>query len=452
MNPRDWERLESVFAQAADLPPAEQARFLEGLSSSDPRLAGELFSLLDYDRTANQSLRQILDGVVADAALIPQWAGQTFGSYRVLRKIATGGMGTVFEAVREQDYRKHVALKVAASPIGTPAWVERFQQERQILAGLDHPHIARFLDGGASSDGLPYFAMELVEGQPITDFVRQRRVALRQRVELFRKVCAAVSCAHQSLIVHRDLKPGNILVTGDGEPKLLDFGLAKLLSPLDPELNLTQTAMPLLTPAYCSPEQVSGGKITTRVDVYQLGLILFETLVDEQAHQLTAGSPSELERVVLQAEPPVPSARAAAASKGTLAKSLRGDLDTIVAKAIERDPERRYQSADLLSEDLARYLDGRPILARRAGWRYRAGKFVRRHWVPVTAGVAVASALLVGALAFAWQARIAERRFDLARKLANVLLFDIPNTFARIVDNLCHDSWHNPTSASNLLA
>jgi len=425
MNPQDWERLDSLFAQAADLPAPDRARFLDGLSSSDPHLARELASLLDYDSAGEGSLRNIVDRLVADAPLIPQWSGQAFGSYRVVRTIATGGMGTVFEAVREQDYRKHVALKVAASPIGTPAWAERFQQERQILAGLDHPHIARFLDGGASSDGLPYFAMELVEGQPITDFVRQRKASLHRRIELFRKVCAAVSYAHQSLIVHRDLKPGNILVTADGEPKLLDFGLAKLLSPLQPELNLTQTAMPLLTPAYCSPEQVSGGKITTRVDVYQLGLILFELLVDEQAHQLGGSSPADLERAVLQAEPPVPSARAAAAGKRTLAKSLRGDLDTIVAKAVEKDPERRYPSVDLLSEDLARYLDGRPILARRAGWRYRAGKFVRRHWVPVTAGVAVVVALIAGALAFAWQARIAERRFDLARKLANALLFDI---------------------------
>jgi serine/threonine protein kinase len=233
----DRERLESLFAQAAGLPPAERARLFDELSVSDPAAARELASLLEYDDAASRRLRGIMDRAVADASRFPLRSGQAFGSYRVVRTIAAGGMGTVFEAVREQDYHKRVALKVAASAIGTPAWIERFQQERQILAGLDHPHIARFLDGGASADGLPYFAMELVEGEPITDFVRNRKLGVRERIELFRKVCAAVSFAHQSLVVHRDLKPGNILVTADGEPKLLDFGLAKLQSPLEPDLS-----------------------------------------------------------------------------------------------------------------------------------------------------------------------------------------------------------------------
>ena len=425
MNPPDWERLEALFAEAADLPSEERARLLGRLSLSEPALADELRSLLDHESTAAESLRGILDRAAGSAEEAPQGPGEIFGPYRVLRTIAAGGMATVFEAVREQDYRKRVALKVAASPIGTPAWVERFQQERQILAGLDHPHIARFLDGGASTGGLPYFAMELVEGVPITDFVQDRRTTLRERLELFRKVCAAVSYAHQNLIVHRDLKPGNILVTPDGDPKLLDFGIAKLLAPLDGDPRLTQTALPLLTPAYCSPEQVSGGKITTRVDVYLLGLILFELLTDEPAHRLATNSPADLHRVVCTAEEPVPSARAAQSGRRALAKSLRGDLDTIAAKALQKDPELRYASVDLLSEDLARYLDGRPLLARPWGWRYRVGKFVRRHWVPVTASCTVLLALVAGALAFAWQARIAERRFNLARRLANALLFDI---------------------------
>ncbi|HEY1497154.1 MAG TPA: serine/threonine-protein kinase [Candidatus Solibacter sp.] len=366
-----------------------------------------------------------MDRVVADASLLPLWSGQLFGSYRVVRTIGAGGMGTVFEAVREQDYHKRVALKVAASAIGTPAWVERFKQERQILSGLDHPNIARFLDGGASADGLPYFAMELVEGEPITDFVKDRNSGLRERIELFRKVCVAVSFAHQSLVVHRDLKPGNILVTAGGEPKLLDFGLAKLQSPVDPSEDLAQTALPLLTPAYCSPEQVLGEKITTRVDVYLLGLILFELLTGSQAHQLTGSSPAELQQIVSEEHTPVPSARAAQSGKPALARSLRGDLDRIVLKAIQKDPARRYQSVDEFNDDLGRYLDGRPVLARPARWTYRAAKFLRRNWIP--AGIAAAAILAVmgGALAFARQARVAEDRFDLARRLSNVLLFDI---------------------------
>ena len=421
----DREHLEALFAQAADLPLAQRARWLDELSCSDPALAGELASLLNYDRSAGRQLHGIMDRVVADASMLTLWSGQLFGSYRVVRTIAAGGMGTVFEAVREQDYHKRVALKVAASAIGTPAWVERFKQERQILSGLDHPNIARFLDGGASADGLPYFAMELVEGEPITDFVKDRNSGLRERIELFRKVCAAVSFAHQSLVVHRDLKPGNILVTAGGEPKLLDFGLAKLQSPIDPGEGFAQTALPLLTPAYCSPEQVLGEKITTRVDVYLLGLILFELLTGSQAHQLTGSSPAELQQIVSEEHTPVPSARAAQAGNTALARSLRGDLDRIVLKAIQKDPARRYQSVDEFNDDLGRYLDGRPVLARPARWTYRAGKFLRRNWIPVGVAAAAILAVIGGALAFAREARIAEDRFDLARRLSNVLLFDI---------------------------
>jgi len=411
----DRERLESLFEQAESLDPAERANWLAQLGDSDPALARELASLMEFDDSAGANLRGIIDRAIADSAREQHWPRQ-FGPYRVLRTIAAGGMGTVFEAVREQDYHKRVALKVAASPIGTPAWVERFQQERQILAGLEHPHIARFLDGGASAEGLPYFAMELVEGEPITEFVRNRKLAIRERIELFRKVCAAVSFAHQSLVVHRDLKPANILVTAEGEPKLLDFGLAKLQSAMEPNVGLTQTALPLLTPAYCSPEQVLGGKITTRVDVYLLGLVLFDVLTGRQAHQLSGAAPAELQRAICEDPAPVPSAVTA---------GLAGDLDVIVVKALQKEPDRRYHSVDELNEDLGRYLDGRPILARPAAWSYRTGKFLRRNWIPVSAAAALVVALIGGAAAFFWQARIAERRFALARRLANVLIFDI---------------------------
>jgi hypothetical protein len=420
----DRERLESLFEQAAGLPPTEREQWLDVLASSDAALARDVASLLECDAGAGGLLRGIMERVVADASRLPQWVGQIFGPYRVVRTIATGGMATVFEAVRDQDYQKRVALKVAASPFGTPAWVERFQQERQILAGLEHPHIARFLDGGASVDGLPFFAMELVEGEPITDFVRRNKTGLRERIELFRKVCDAVSFAHRHLVVHRDLKPGNILVTTGGEPKLLDFGLAKLQA-LEPDLGLTLTCLPMLTPAYCSPEQVLGQAITTRVDVYLLGLILFELLTGSQAHQLAGTSPGELQQVVGENDAPVPSARAAQSGDHTLAKSLCGDLDTIVLKAIQKEPARRYQSVDELNDDLTRYLDGLPILARPAGWSYRAGKFLRRNWIQAGAAATIVLALIGGAAAFAWQARIAERRFELARRLSNVLLFDI---------------------------
>ena len=412
----DRERLESLFERAEALSVAERARWLDELSTSEPALAREIASLLEFGDPAEARVRTIVDRAVVSASHERHWPRQ-FGAYRVLRTIGSGGMGTVFEAVREQDYHKRVALKVAASAIGTPAWVDRFQQERQILAGLDHPYIARFLDGGASDEGLPYFAMELVEGEPITDYVRNRDLPIRERIVLFRKVCSAVSYAHQSLVVHRDLKPANILVTDEGEPKLLDFGVAKLQSPLDPTVGLTQTALPMLTPAYCSPEQVLGGKITTRVDVYLLGLVLFEVLTGTQAHRLTGSSPAELQRAICQEPEPVPSER-------SRVRALRGDLDTIVLKAIQKDPDRRYQSVDELNDDLGRYLDRRPISARKSSWVYRCGKFLRHYWIPSVAAAVAILALITGFLIANRQRAIAQRRFNEVRQLPN-RLFEI---------------------------
>ena len=264
--------------------------------------------------------------------------------------------------------RRSVAIKLMRPGLIGEADLRRFRSERQIAAALDHPHIARLLDGGTTAAGEPYFVMEYVEGRPLLEFCRSRRLALRARLDLFRRVCDAVQYAHQHLVVHRDLKPGNILVAEDGTPKLLDFGIAKLVSDEGGGLpEPTATFERVLTPEYASPEQVRGRPVTTASDVYSLGVILYELVADEKPYRIESSDPAELVRLVCERDPERPSTRAA---------GLSGDLDAIVLKAMRKEPERRYPSAAALSDDLGRFLDGRPVEARRGSTSYRARKFV----------------------------------------------------------------------------
>ncbi|HEV3409601.1 MAG TPA: protein kinase, partial [Chthoniobacterales bacterium] len=345
------------------------------------------------------------------------------------REIGRGGLGAVYLAARADDeYRKEVALKLIRRGLDTDDILRRFRTERQILAQLDHPNIARLLDGGTTDDGLPYFAMEYVRGEPINTYCDLHRLKLSERLELFRKVCAAVTYAHQNLVVHRDLKPSNILVTADGEPKLLDFGIAKLLS-ADHELVFTQTAPGLraMTPDYASPEQMKGEKITTASDVYSLGVLLYEVLSGQKPYRVKTRTTEEISRAVTEQEPQRPST--AAATDGS---ALRGDLDNIVLKALRKEPERRYSSVEGLAEDLRRYQEGRPVLARPRTFTYRSSKFIRRNKVAVLAATLVLLAILGGLIATEQQARIAraerakaEKRFNDVRDLANSDLFDV---------------------------
>ena len=418
---RSWQRLEELFAEAVDLPRDSQTAFVDRETASDPELREQLRTLLDHDTGAGARIAQAIGSAASAAADPVDWTGRHFGPYRIVREIGRGGMGLVFEAVRDDDeYRKKVALKMAPWWCDLDLLRERFRHERQILAGLEHPNIARFLDGG-TEDGVPYFAMEYVEGRPITQYAARAGLKLREKIELCRQVFAAVHYSHQNLLVHRDLKPSNILVTGEGVPKLLDFGIAKLLSPLPGDDRNTLTGTSPWTPDYASPEQVRARPVTTRTDVYSLGLILFELLTGERGQVADNSSPLALDRSVCEAEIPRPSARAPRA----LAKQLIGDLDTIVGKATHKDPERRYSSVTEFSEDLARYLEGRPVLARKDSLVYRASKFLRRNWLPVGAAAVITLSLMAGAIGFAWQARRAENRFNQVRKLANTMLFDI---------------------------
>ncbi len=358
---------------------------------------------------------------------------KSIGPYQIIRKMGQGGMGAVYLGVRvDQDFKKHLAIKVIRTGMDSDEIVARFRRERQILASLDHPNIAHLIDAGTTDDGLPYFVMEYVQGRPLTEYCDSHKLTVRERLELFRSVCSAVQSAHQNLVVHRDLKPANILVTSDGKAKLLDFGIAKLLNPdiYSGELPPTATDMRVMTPEYASPEQVRGDPVGTSSDVYSLGVILFELLSGRRPYQFTSNNQAEIFRVISEEEPRKPSTavthernadtdRLSTLRGGTpekLQKELRGDLDNIVLMALRKEPQRRYASAEALSEDIRRYLEGHPVAASKGTWSYRAEKYVRRHKAAVAAAAVVSVLLIAFSIVVSIQnVRVASER-DAARK------------------------------------
>jgi non-specific serine/threonine protein kinase/serine/threonine-protein kinase len=378
------------------------------------------------------------------------------GPYRLVREIGRGGMGTVYLAVRDDDaFKKRVALKVLKRGMDTDTIVQRFRHERQILAGLDHPNIAGLLDGGTTADGLPFFAMEYIEGATIVEYCDARDLDITARLNMFREICAAVQYAHQNLVVHRDIKPSNVLVTGDGTPKLLDFGIAKLLNPELAGYTLAPTApgLQLMTPEYASPEQVRGEPVTTATDIYSLGVLLYELLTGRLPYRITSRAASDIVRIVCESAPIRPSTavteipeidpnvhqpgvdtqrKPRTAHGDVLRRRLTGDLDNIVLKAISKEPVRRYASVDQFSEDIRRHLVGLPVIARHDTFGYRAGKFARRNRAVVVAAVVTILTLVGGLIGTLWQARVAnaeraraEARFDDVRLLANASLFEL---------------------------
>jgi serine/threonine-protein kinase len=316
-------------------------------------------------------------------------------------------MGVVYLAERaDGQFEQRVALKLMKRGMDSEEIHQRFLAERQILAQLTHPHIARLLDGGVSNEGQPYFAIEYVDGTAITAHCEARQLGVEQRLRLFLDVCDAVRYAHQNLVVHRDLKPSNILVTADGQAKLLDFGIAKLLRQETGETGLTQTGLRVMTPEYAAPEQVLGEPVTTATDVYALGAVLYELLTDRRAHQLERDTPAEIARVVCTVDPAPPSAVAPPEVRG----KLRGDLDTIVLTALRKEPERRYPTVEQLASDIRRHLDGMPVSARPDTLGYRTAKFVGRHRIGVAAAVAIVLSLVGGLAGTGWQAQVAAER------------------------------------------
>jgi tetratricopeptide (TPR) repeat protein len=428
MTPERWQRVNEVLQAAWEREFGGRAAFLDEACADDPGLRSRVVSLL----AADENIGEFLAEPVVDLAKVQTgtasgepWAGHCgedclltgtrVGRYSIDSLIGKGGMGVVYRAVREDDFRMQVALKLLNRGTDTDAALGRFRAERQILAGLQHPNIARLLDGGATDDGLPYFVMEYVQGTPLLQYAAS--LFVRLRLELFRSVCSAVQHAHRNLIVHRDIKPGNILVTPEGIPKLLDFGIAKMLDPSADGATLPLTGgARLMTPDYASPEQVRGGPVTTATDVYSLGAVLYELLTGRRAHHVKTYSPVAIEKEICTREPPKPS---------TVAKGLDPDLDNIVLMALRKEPQRRYGSVEQFSEDIRLYLEGRPVRARKDTVRYRASKFLRRNRVGVALGSLALIGIVASVLAVDRQARRAEYRFHDVRKLANTVLFDL---------------------------
>lgn len=400
-----WARIEAALDQLLDLPETARAAALARVAGNDPELHRQLESLLAQVGGESPLLDRPAFTTTATGADAPGSlaAGTLVGTYRVVGLIGRGGMGEVYRAERaDGQFQQQVALKLLRTEAAEH--FDRFQVERQTLARLDHPGIARLIDGGIAADGRPYMAMELVEGRPITDWCRDRRSDLGRRLLLFMEVCEAVAYAHRNLVVHRDLKPGNVLVTADGRIRLLDFGIAKLIGAVD-EMN-TQNAP--LTPGYAAPEQLTGGAVTTSTDVYALGMLLFELLTGARPWRL-AGLPllAALDKV-LRAPPPPPSRFAATLPQPPVpGRLLRGDLDAIVAKAVRKEPERRYAAVNALREDVALHLRHEPVQAREGARLYVLGRTLRRHRVLAASGALVVASLAAGAAGMAWQAHIA---------------------------------------------
>ena len=409
---------------AVDATGAERDDLVARLCANDIELRREVESLLQFEDRVE----------VFERAPGPSFsAPEQVGPYRIERVIASGGMGTVYLASRADDqYRKHVAVKVVQSG-GNRSLVRRFRTERQILASLEHPYIARLLDGGVLDDGRPYLVMEYVAGRRIDEYVDARRLPLREVLELFVKVCSAVQFAHQNMVLHRDLKPGNVLVTEDGEPRLLDFGIAKLLGG---DLESTQPFDRLLTPSSASPEQIAGAPVTTATDVYSLGVMLYRLLTGKTPYAAARDSNANPAAIFLTYEIP---AASAVMTEERRSAALRGDLDNILRKALEKEPSRRYATVDEFAGDIRRYLEGRPVQARPASLAYRAGKFVRRNRALVTASALLACAILSGVAGTLWYARraqaetaIAQRRFEALRKLSESLVFDLHDAIEKL--------------------
>ena len=426
MNKERQRRIFEIVDRAQELSGSQREDFLASACGDDAALRRDVENLL-VDSEASPILVQPAFSVHAEDGAV----GRRLGPYRLVELLDRGGMGSVYRAERD-DFDKQVALKLIRRGLdGDVDLVRRFENERQILAHLDHPYIARLLDGGATDDQLPYFVMELVAGQPIDTYCETQRLSVEERLLLFRKVCGAVHFAHQNLVIHRDLKPGNILIGDDGQPKLLDFGIAKLMDDSRAAQPLaTVSGQGLMTPRYASPEQIRQQPLTTASDVYSLGVLLYELLTGVDPYDAKERRPDEISRAICEEEPPRPSTAVKRRLDPTtpqgrrLRRRLSGDLDSIILKAMRKEPGQRYGSAEELSQDIERHLEGLTVNAREGTLGYRASKFVRRHLVPLTVMTAFL-VLTVGLGIFSW---FQWQRAELAKQEAEktlILLVDV---------------------------
>jgi tetratricopeptide (TPR) repeat protein len=422
MNPDRWQAVGDLFDEVLLVPATDREKWLAGKCGNDTELHREVLSLLSsHDAVQGGFVQEQIKNAVVSFYRADATETVHVGQYRLVRELGRGGMGTVYLGERDDDeYRTQVAIKVVRQGMDTEFILTRFRRERQTLARLQHPNIARLLDGGTTQNGLPYIVMEYVDGPAITDYARKQALSVDQVLELFILVCSAIDYAHRNFVVHRDIKPGNILVGPDGAPKLLDFGICKLLYS-DP-LATAETSAGMLTPDYASPEQVRGDAVTIASDVYSLGAVLYELLTGVRPHRITKFSPQAIERAICDEDTLRPSL---IPIDKTLSKKLAGDLDNIVLRAMEKEPERRYASAAQFADDLRRYLDNEPVHARPLTLHYRAVKFFRRNRVTVAAAFAVFLALALGAGLSLREAYIARQRLEQVRSLANKFIFDV---------------------------
>jgi tetratricopeptide (TPR) repeat protein len=431
MNADRWVQVRALLQRALEIPIEQRSQFVEQ-QAADLALAAEVYRLLAFEREA--------DGIFS----VESWklagtdlgTGTTLGSYRILEELGRGGMGAVYLAERADGvYQQQVAVKILQEGIFTPALAERFGQERQLLARLQHPGIARLLDGGVTSSGRPYLVLEYVAGEPIDVFCEVNGLDVRARLQLFLRVAQAVQSAHQQLVLHLDLKPANILVTAEGDPRLLDFGIARLLTEAGDGASQTEATLRLLTPRYASPEQASGAPLGVASDVFSLATLLYRMLTGKLPYPIEDASPFEAARIIRESAPALPSRLA----PSNIASELRGDIDTILLYALRKEPERRYPTVAAFADDIQRHLDSNPVHAHVDTFSYRATKFVRRNRVAVAAGVLAATVLIVSGVAVAHSAVVArreranadkeriaaERRLNDVRSLAHSYIYEL---------------------------
>ncbi len=471
MSPDYWQKIKLILDEALAQPLAAREAYLVEHCGVNQTLRRDVESLLAFENADDDALEASAFASVED--LKPpenNFAGKTFGVYKILEKIGEGGMGAVFLAERSDgEFQQKVAVKIIHGGIGSETVLRRFLNERQILAGLEHPNIARLIDGGTTPDGIPFLVMEYVEGLAIDEYAERNNLSVSERLDLFRRICAAVGYAHKNLVIHRDLKPSNILVAENGEPKLLDFGIAKLLKTGG---NETQTRQFAFTPNYASPEQARGEKLTTATDVYSLGIILYELLTGNRPYQTDSRNFSEMMQLICETDPIAPS-RVWIAERGTrndefktasppvnikttrskgktkqrsalsVQRYLKGDLDTIILKSLRKEPERRYSSVEQFAEDVRRHQAGLPVVARNNTWNYRAGKFISRNRAAMIFAALIVLALIGGIVGTTWQAiraererERAERRFENLRKISNSLVSEIERSIRDLPGSL----------------
>ncbi len=473
MDAARWSQIEELFHEAMDVDERARTQWLRTRCADDTDLLREVSSLLRHEMPAEEQIRQLVEDAADHIQEPPRGSagpgiGDNIGPYHLIKEIGSGGMGVVYLAIRnDPQFFQTVAIKILRREFGASMLASRFLRERQILATLSHPNIARVLDGGSTPDGTPYLVMEFISGKPITAYAAEKNLSIEQRIRLFQKVCEAVQHAHRNLVIHRDLKPGNVMVADNGEPKLLDFGIAKLMGPelLPMELPPTETQWRLMTPDYASPEQLRGESLTTATDVYSLGVLLYELLAGERPLQFQTRDPMEWVEAICSREPEPPSKSKRLNPRER--REMQGDLDQIVMKALRKEPERRYGSASRLADDLERYLQGDPVYAHKGTVRYRAGKFIHRHRLLLSMATLVILALAGGMASTVWQAQRAERRFQQLRNFAHAVVFELDDrirtlpgsteargaliqTSLQYLDNLSRESGDDPVLMAEL--